>query len=102
VLVLVVTMAAFAQDAGAPALEPSTKDLMVEMLRRDQALAKVVQARVDAMLATKEGQAYQAAMTERQQAQKDINAAVAAKVPGFVLDFTIGRLVAATPAQAKK
>ena len=99
-LMLALSVVALAQEA--PALDATTKELVSSWIAQDQAAAKTVQARIDAMLKTDEGKAYQAALNERQAAQKAINAKVAAKVPGFQVDFQNGRLTPVTTATAPK
>jgi uncharacterized protein YpmS len=100
-LLFAVVVTALAQEKPAPTLDNSTKELVTALLSTDQALAKTVQARVEAMMATKEGQAYNAALQERQKVQQAITAKVAEKVPGYVVDFATGKLVP-KPATATK
>lgn len=96
VLVCACVILAVNLSAQAPTLPPidaATKELIGALYATDQAHAAAVQARIDAMLKTDEGKAYQAELGKRQANQKEINKRIAEKVPGFQIDFSTGKLV---------
>lgn len=72
----------------------ASKELITAYAARDLALGQAVQARLEAMLRTPEGQAYQAVLKDRESARASIQQKVSAVFPGHAIDFTTGRLIA--------